>query len=86
MPNDAHEEFTEDMAFPIQDLSRASPRSLMDSQFSYCMADIDSLSDKLGIPWERAKDVPFSSSIPYIGFLWDITTVRIAHAVASETS
>jgi hypothetical protein len=36
------------------------------------MADIDSLSDELGIPWEHAKDVAFTPSIPYIGFQWDI--------------
>ena len=72
MPNGACEQFTEDMATPIRDLSQASPCSGPDAHFSYCMADIDSLSDELGIPWEQTKDVAFVSSIPYIGFLWDI--------------
>ncbi|KIJ91149.1 hypothetical protein K443DRAFT_686274 [Laccaria amethystina LaAM-08-1] len=37
------------------------------------MADIDALSDKLGIPWEKAKDIPFATTVPFIGFLWDLT-------------
>ena len=36
------------------------------------MADIDALSDELGILWEKSKDIPFSSSIPFISFLWDL--------------
>ena len=26
----------------------------------------------LGILWESSKDVPFSSAVPFIGFLWDL--------------
>ena len=37
------------------------------------MADINALSDKLGIPWEKTKDIPFSTTVPFIGFLWDLT-------------
>jgi hypothetical protein len=35
-------------------------RSHTDEQFTYCMADIDALSDNLGIPWEADKDIPLS--------------------------
>ena len=36
------------------------------------MADIDAVSDDLGIPWEKTKDIPFSTMVPFIGFLWDL--------------
>jgi hypothetical protein len=42
------------------------------------MADIDALSDKLGIPWEKAKDIPFATTVPFIGFLWDLTTRTVS--------
>jgi hypothetical protein len=44
------------------------------------MHDIDRLSDKLDIPWEKSKDVPFTSSIMYLGFVWDLNdkTVTIS--------
>ena len=47
-------------------------RSEEDSRYTYCMADIDALSDELGIPWEKSKDIPFSTTVPFIGFLWDL--------------
>jgi len=37
------------------------------------MADIDVLSNKLGIPWEKTKDIPFSTAVLFIGFIWDLT-------------
>ena len=46
------------------------------------MTDIDTLSDKLGIPWEKTKDIPFSASVPFIGFLWDLD----AHMVSLSDS
>jgi hypothetical protein len=85
MPNDAFEEFTEDMALPICDLSQDSPRSEHEAQFSYSMADIDSFSDKLGIPWERAKDIPFSPVITYIGFHWDIEARTVSIPETKKT-
>jgi hypothetical protein len=48
-------------------------RSQEDSLFTYSMADIDALSDILGIPWETSKDIPFSDIAPFIGFSWDLT-------------
>ena len=42
------------------------------------MADIDALSDELGIPWEKTKDIPFSSSFPFIGFLWGLDTRTVS--------
>ncbi|PPR02753.1 hypothetical protein CVT26_009464 [Gymnopilus dilepis] len=65
-------EFDEDHKFPIRDLSGSSSRSTEDAAFTYCLADIDTLSDELGIKWETTKDVPFGQQFPYIGFLWDL--------------
>jgi len=76
---DGHvEEFDEDSSFLIQDLSNSSPRSPEDALFTYCFADIDKLSKILGIPWEPAKDIFFSSRAPFIGFLWDLATRTVS--------
>ena len=42
------------------------------------MADIDALSDKLGIPWETKKDIPFSTVAPFIGFSWDLANRTVS--------
>ena len=42
------------------------------------MADIDALSDDLGIPWEADKDVPFGEVAPFIGFTWDLTNCTVS--------
>ena len=49
------------------------------------MADIDNLSDDLGIPWERTKDVKFAPSLPYIGFLWNIEAKTVSIPEAKKT-
>lgn len=66
-------ECDEDMAFPVKDLSSASPRSAHEACFTYGMEDIDRIAAHLGIPWERSKDVPFGTVVRYIGLEWDIT-------------
>lgn len=70
--NGTTEEFDEDMAFPVQDLSQSSPRGAKEKQFSCSMNDIDTISEQLGIPWEKEKDQPWSSKITFTGFVWDI--------------
>ena len=72
MPNGRPAEFDEDAGFALQDLSNTSPQSTKDTRFAYCNADIDPLSNALGIPWETTKTVPFSPCIPYLGFTWDL--------------
>jgi hypothetical protein len=49
------------------------------------MADIDSFSDELGIPWEHAKDIPFSPVITYIGFRWDIEARTVSIPETKKT-
>jgi len=78
LPNDHVEEFDEDFAFPIIDLSSTSPRSRDDACFTYCFNDIDRLSHLLGIPWEPTKDIPFSACVPFIGFLWNLDTCTVS--------
>ena len=72
------DEFSEDCAAPIIDLSSSSPRSEHDSLFSYSFADIDRVSAPLGIPWEPSKDQPFASKVDYIGFTWDLEARTVA--------
>ena len=42
------------------------------------MEDVDEISERLGIPWERLKDVPFGPRIPFIGFNWDLERKTVA--------
>ena len=72
LPNGSPEEFDEDCSAPFQDLASASPRSVEDQAFAYADADIDALSNHLGIRWEPSKTVPFGTEIPYLGFLWNL--------------
>ena len=85
MPNDSAEEFDEDASRPILDLSSASPRSAEDSLFSYCMDDIDTLSARLGIPWEKSKDIPFSSHPTFLGFVWDLQNKTVSLSKHKQT-
>ena len=73
LPDDLPAEFDEDAASPILDYSHLPDRSAQDSLFTYCDADIDRISGRLGIPWEPSKTVPFSSIIPYLGFEWNLS-------------
>ena len=74
------EEFNEDCVNPIRDLSTSSPRSEQDAKFSYCLDNVDRISARLGIPWEKAKDQPFGSSTIYIGFVWDLNARTVSLA------
>lgn len=75
---DSSDEFSEDCAAPIIDLSLCSPRAEHDSLFSYSFADIDRISAPLGIPWEPSKDQPFASKVDYIGFTWNLDTRTVS--------
>lgn len=72
------DEHVEDCSFPCRDFSSLSPRSEEDLLYTYNFDDIDRFSDALGIPWERSKDLPFASSTTYIGFLWDLNSLRVS--------
>ena len=77
-PDGRLDEHVEDCQFPCQDLSSQSPRSPEDSLYTYNFHDIDKLSDILGIPWEKSKDQPFSTSTSYIGLKWDLDRLEVA--------
>ena len=76
-PDGTLDEHVEDCCFPCLDLSSRSPRSAEDALFCYNFDDIDTLSDALGIPWEKSKDLPFSSSSSYIGLRWDLEALTV---------
>lgn len=78
LPDDSVEEFVEDFAFDISDLSSTSPRSEDDRRFTYAFADIDSLSARLGYVWNAEKDAPFASTTVYTGFLWDLASRTVS--------
>ena len=72
LSDDQCTEFDEDHIFPLCDLSESSPRSDDDFKYTYNFEDIDTISRQLGIPWEASKDIPFSSSVVYLGLTWDL--------------
>jgi len=72
LSDDQCTEFDEDHIFPLCDLSESSPRSDDDFKYTYNFKDIDTISRQLGIPWEASKDIPFSSSVAYLGLTWDL--------------
>jgi len=78
MPNGMYAEFDEDAGSQIQDLANFSPRSYEDSLFAYGDADIDELSDKLGIPWEKSKTISFSYEVQYLGFIWNLPSKTVS--------
>jgi len=76
---DGHpEEFDENMATPLRDLSHTSIRPPGDTLFTYADMDIDLLSKELGIPWESSKTIPFGEVVPYLGFVWDLNACTVA--------
>ena len=77
LPNDQFEEFAEDMSRPLRNLS-TQRKGTVDPEYAYSMDDVDSISARLGIPWERSKDVPFGKVTPFIGFLWDIENKTVS--------
>lgn len=68
------EEFDEDCQFTCQDLASQARRLPESDEYAYNFADIDKVSEKLGIPWEVSKDVPFGFQVTYIRFDWDLQT------------
>lgn len=78
LENGKFEEYDEDHLHQIKDLSRTSPRSSHDASFSYAFQDIDHISTKLGIPWEREKDTPFSHIFTFIGLTWNLRTKTVS--------
>ena len=78
MPDGCPEEFDKDMATPLHNLSHVSTHSPRDALFTYADTDIDLHSDKLGIPWEASKMIPFRPVVPYLGFIWDLDMCTVA--------
>jgi hypothetical protein len=80
LPDGRPMELFEDYAFALQDLSRASPRSEHDARFTYAFQDIAALSDELGVIFGTDKDVPFGSSAPFTGLVWDVQSKTVGVA------
>ena len=78
MPSNLSVEFNEDAASPIWNYSDSSMHSPVDKDFTYCDTDIDDLSEKLGIPLEGSKTIPFKDSVPYLGFNWDLSSCTVS--------
>jgi len=77
-PDGTPDEFSENCGQPIKDFSKVSPHSEDDECYTYCLADIDKISEELGIPWEKSKDQPFTNSTLYIGFVWNLEVQTVS--------
>lgn len=80
------EQLDEDCAFPLHDLSASSPRSTADAAYAYCLADVDTLSAELGIPWEKSKDSDFAFTQIFAGLDWNLqaSTVGLPERKANK--
>jgi hypothetical protein len=77
LPDDLPAEFNKDAAAALKDLSLSSACSDINSLFSYCNADVNTLSEHLGILWEPSKTIPFFDSVPFLGFWWNISSKTV---------
>jgi hypothetical protein len=77
LPDGSPAEFDEDAACPIADYSSLPNHSELNSLFTYCNADINHISGQLSIPWELSKTVSFASTVPYLGFDWNLPERRV---------
>lgn len=73
-PKVGTEHFTEDLAFPLRYLQQHENDNI---SYPYDFVDINSVTTPLGIPWKASKDVHFSSTVPFIGFAWDLVGKRV---------
>ena len=82
-PDNSPEEFDEDCSAILQDLADSTPRPADDHAFTYADEDIDHISTHLGIRWETSKSVPFRTTVPYLGFSWNLDT-RVVHLLGEK--
>lgn len=78
LPDGRIEEFDEDLAFDIRDLSGRTPRTDRDARFSCALEDIDWICGELGIPWQLEKDTPWSSTFVFTGLEWSLREKTVA--------
>ena len=67
LPDDCVEDFIEDFANPILDLSSVSARSSECTAYTYSFCDIDTLSERLGLPWSLRKDQWWGTTLAFTG-------------------
>lgn len=64
LPDSTQPQYDENFQFPLKCVSPGP--------FSYSEPDIDNLSKSLGLPWKPEKSQPFSSTVTYLGFIWNL--------------
>ena len=68
------EQFAEDLAFPIRHIHDYPSGTFL---YPYDFEEIDRVTKPLSILWESSKDVPFSQTVPFIGFLWNLDQKKV---------
>ena len=69
LPDSTIPHYDEDFTFPLQRHSS--------DHFSYSEQHLDQLSKQLGLPWKEEKSTAFSSSVVYLGFIWDLDSKTV---------
>ena len=77
LADNSHKEFAEDCTHLIKDLISHHNTS-SSSLHTYNFTHIDGITNHLGIQWELSKDMPFSSTPIFIGFIWDLERKTVA--------
>lgn len=75
---------SEDCRFQLRDLSQSSPRAIIDEKFTFAFADIDRVSQPLGIPWEPSKDTAFAYEALFLGLLWGLPKLSVELSPAKK--
>lgn len=69
LPDGSIEEFNNNMKFPVLNCWSVFPRSKADNNFPYSLVDIDQISDRLDILWQKKKDQNFDEIFTFMGFV-----------------
>jgi hypothetical protein len=56
---------------PSSETYQSSPCPASDLKFYYNLEDINLISNRLRIPWELSKDIPFTSHPIFIDLVWN---------------
>lgn len=70
-------QYDEDYRYPLSQHS--------DSLYNYNSYDLDSLSQRIGLPWKSEKTTPFSHSATYLGFVWNLLDRQVSLHPSKQT-
>lgn len=75
LPETGAEHYAESLEFPLRHIRDHRDQG---RTFPYGFNEINEITAPLGIPWEMSKDVPFSETVIFAGFAWDLEKKRVS--------